>query len=86
MITYNYKNLAKHGISNIDVDEVLNDPHTIWLDLGISRKGNDRLMFVGLTKSGRVLEVGVELVGDDEYVFHAMDAGEHYIKEFSDAQ
>lgn len=86
MITYNHRNLVKHGISNVDVDEVLNDSLTIWIDLGVSRHGNDRLMFIGFTKTGRILEVGVELIGDDEYVFHAMDAGEHYIKEFNNAQ
>lgn len=49
-----------------EVDEILNDPRTIWLDLGVSREGNDRLMFIGLTRDGRALEVGVELIGDDE--------------------
>jgi hypothetical protein len=43
-------------------------------------------MFIGLTKGARVLEVGIELVGEDEYVFHSMPAGEHYLKEFNDAQ
>jgi hypothetical protein len=43
-------------------------------------------MLIGLTKAGRALEIGVELIGDDEYVFHSMDAGEHYLKESNDAQ
>lgn len=47
---------------------------------------DDRLIFVGLTREGRALEVGLELVGDDEHVFHAMDAGKRYLKEFNDAQ
>jgi hypothetical protein len=42
-------------------------------------------MFVGLTKTSRALEIGVELIGEDEHVFHAMDAGERYLKEFNDA-
>jgi uncharacterized DUF497 family protein len=87
VVTYNTENLTKHHVLAIEVDEVLSDPRTIWLDLGPSRDGNDRLMFIGLTQAGRVLEVGIELIGeDDEYVFHAMDAGEHYLKEFTDAQ
>jgi uncharacterized DUF497 family protein len=85
MVTYNSDNLARHGITISEVDQVLNDQRTIWLDLGVSRDGNDRLMFVGLTKAGRALEVGVELIGADELVFHAMDAGERYLKEFNDA-
>jgi len=43
-------------------------------------------MFIGLTKAGRVLEVGIELIGENEYVFHAMAASEHYLKEFNDAR
>ncbi len=86
MLTYTTSNLANHKITTAEVDDVLNDSRTIWLDLGVSRYGNDRLMFVGLTKDGRTLEVGVELIGDDEHVFHAMDAGQRYLKEFNDAQ
>jgi uncharacterized DUF497 family protein len=86
VLTYNNDSLTKHGITTIEVDEVLNDPRTIWLDMGISHDGNDRLMFVGLTKATRILEVGIELIGENEYVFHAMDAGKRYIKEFNDAQ
>jgi uncharacterized DUF497 family protein len=86
VLSYKIDNLAKHDITTTEVDEVLNDLRTIWLDLGVSRDGNDRLMFVGLTRAGRVLEVGVELISEDEHVFHAMDAGERYLKEFNDAQ
>jgi len=86
MLSYETENLAKHKVTTTEVDEVLNDSRTIWLDLGVSRDGNDRLMFIGLTKVGRALEVGIELIGEDEHVFHAMDASQHYMKEFNDAQ
>ncbi|MBX9772428.1 MAG: hypothetical protein K2X29_13720 [Candidatus Obscuribacterales bacterium] len=85
MITYQTDNLKTHGVTVLEVDEVLNHPRTIWLDLGSSRNGNDRLMFIGLTKSGRILEVGIELVDDNEHVFHAMTAGKKYIQEFNNA-
>ena len=86
MLAYNPESAARHNATTTEIDEVLNDSRTIWLDLGVSRDGNDRLMFIGLTSTGRALEIGVELIGEDEYVFHAMDAGEHYLKEFNDAQ
>lgn len=86
MITYNTESLTKHDVTVIEVDEVLSDSRTIWLDLGPSRNGNDRLMFIGLTRAGRALEVGIELIGEDDYVFHTMAASEHYLKEFNDAQ
>ena len=85
MVTYNIENLDKHNVTTVEVDEVLSDSRTIWLDLGPSRGGNDRLMFIGLTKAARILEVGIELVSEDEYVFHSMPASEHYLKEFNDA-
>lgn len=49
---------------------------TYYEELKPSERGNDRLMFVGWTQSGRILEVGIEYFdGDDrEHVFHAMDA------------
>ncbi|MBX9877393.1 MAG: hypothetical protein K2Y22_02960 [Candidatus Obscuribacterales bacterium] len=86
MISYKKDNLQRHNVTVTEVDEVLNGTESIWLDLGVSISGNDRLMFVGFTKSGRILEVGVELVGDDEIVFHAMNAGKKYLEEFTDAQ
>ena len=86
VLTCNAENVARHSVTITEIDEVLSDSRTIWLDLGVSRGGNDRLMFIGLTKAGRALEIGVELICDDEYVFHAMDAGEHYLKEFNDAK
>jgi uncharacterized DUF497 family protein len=86
MLTYNSDSLAKHHITTTEVDEVLNDSRTIWLDIGTSPNGNDRLMFIGLTKVARALEIGVELIGGDEYVFHAMDAGKHYLEELNNAQ
>jgi uncharacterized DUF497 family protein len=85
VVTYNTENLTKHGVTATEVDEVLSDSRTIWLDLGPSRDGNDRLIFIGLTKGGRALEVGIELISEDEYVFHAMAASEHYLKEFNHA-
>lgn len=86
MITYDTGNLVDHDVTVTEVDEVLNNGRTIWIDLGASRDGNDRLMFVGLTRAGRVLEVGVELIEEDEHVFHAMDAGKQYLKELNDAR
>lgn len=86
MFTYNTGNLAKHNVTTVEIDEVLSDSRTIWLDLGVSRDGNDRLMFIGFTRAGRILEVGIELIAKDEYVFHSMPAGESYLKEFNDAQ
>ncbi len=64
--------LAKHDITAKDIDFVLRTDITIWCDLGPSKRGNDRLMFIGFSSNGRLLEVGVEYMGDDvELVLHA---------------
>ena len=42
-----------------------------------------RVMLVGLTHAGRLLEVGVEYVDDDhEHIFHGTDATEPYSNVF----
>ncbi len=76
--TYNLDSLDRHGISTADADDVI--ATGIWEELAPSEKGNDRLMFVGFTSSGRLLEVGVEYFDADnlEHVFHADDATSHY--------
>jgi hypothetical protein len=73
-ITYNFESLERHGISPLDFDEVL--ACGIWDEMAPSQRGNARLMFVGFTSNGRLLEVGVEYFDDEdrEHVFHADDA------------
>jgi hypothetical protein len=39
VVTYNTDNLTKHDVTTIEVDEVLSDSRTIWLDLGPGRDG-----------------------------------------------
>jgi hypothetical protein len=53
------------------------------LDLESSDRGNDRVMIVGWTYAGRVLEIGVEYFDREEreHIFHAMDAGKTYKRE-----
>jgi uncharacterized DUF497 family protein len=81
LITYDYFNLRKHRVAPQEADEVLaNDP--LDFELTISCSGNDRVMFVGFTYAGRLLEVGVEYVSNyHEHVFHAMRATKSYRKE-----
>ncbi len=74
--TYNLESLERHGVSPGDVDEAM--ATGIWEELPSSERGNDRLMFIGFTASGRLLEVGVEYFDDMEHVFHANDATNHY--------
>jgi hypothetical protein len=80
LITYDYVNLRKHRVTTEEVDEVLaNDPLTFQLSPSFS--GNDRVMFVGFTYMGRLLEVGVEYVSNyHEHVFHGMRATKLYRK------
>ena len=81
MLTYDDRNLKKHKVSRKEVDQVLDSRNltTNVFDLAPARNGNERTMFVGLTMRGRLLEVGVEAISDeDEHVFHAMNATKQY--------
>jgi hypothetical protein len=81
MLTYDDRNLNKHNITRQEVDQVLDSRNltTQVFNLVPARNGNERVMFVGVTLEGRVLEVGVEAVSDtDDHVFHAMDATKQY--------
>lgn len=81
---YNFESLNRHGISVYESDEVI--AHGIWFEIEPSERGNNRLMFVGFTAEGRLLEVGIEYFDDEdlEHIFHANDATESYRKLFSD--
>ena len=73
-LTYNFDSLNRHGVSIANVDEVIGTG--IWEELPLSVRGNERLMFIGFTSNGRLLEIGVEYFDDNqiEHVFHADDA------------
>jgi uncharacterized DUF497 family protein len=77
-IAYDYGNLAKHRVSTNEVDDVLVSS-SIDFDMEPGHGGNNRVMFVGFTNSGRLLEVGVEYIDFcNEHVFHAMNATRRY--------
>lgn len=81
MITFDEGNLSKHRVTQEEVDQVLDSRNltTKVFDLVPARNGNERIMFVGFTQEGRLLEIGVEIISDeDEHVFHGMDATKHY--------
>lgn len=83
MITYQRENLLKHDVTVQEVDEAITNS-LVSLELPPSRAGNNRVMFVGFTMDGRLLEVGVEYLSEyDEHVFHAMDATREYRKLFA---
>ncbi len=82
--TFDDDNLRKNKIDYWEVAQVLESDLTFAFELEPSERGNDRAMIVGWTYGGRVLEIGVEYfeIEDREHIFHAMDAGKKYKKEF----
>ncbi len=75
--TYNTSSLKKHKVTEEEVDHVY--ATGIDFDLEPSEKGNDRIMIIGLTASGRLLEIGIEYLADgNEHIFHADDATKPY--------
>lgn len=82
--TYEDENLRKNGVSRVEVQEVFASDLSFAEDLEPSERGNDRAMVIGWTYSGRILEIGIEYfeTEDREHVFHGMDAGKAYKKDF----
>jgi len=81
VITFDEGNLRKHNVTPEEADQVLDSRNltTRIFDLAPARNGNERVMFVGFTQEGRLLEIGVEIISDeDEHVFHGMDATKQY--------
>ncbi|MBX9690255.1 MAG: hypothetical protein K2X27_26315 [Candidatus Obscuribacterales bacterium] len=83
-MTFEEENLRKHGVSQSEIQEVFASDLSYAEDLEPSERGNDRAMIIGWTYSGRILEIGIEYfeTEDREHVFHAMDAGKAYKKDF----
>jgi uncharacterized DUF497 family protein len=80
--TYNFESLDRHGVSVGDADDVLMSD--TWKEMPPTERGNERLMFVGFTSNGRLIEAGVEYFDDEdrEHVFHANDVTDHYKQVF----
>ena len=86
LITFDDNNLRKNGVTRQEVRQVFGSDFSFAEALDEpSDRGNDRTMNIGWTHAGRILEIGIEYfeTEDREHVFHAMDAGKRYKKEFA---
>jgi hypothetical protein len=75
------RNLKKHGITRSDVDEVLavSNPSTRDFEMELSADGNLQVMFIGFTNTGRLLEVAVEFLSENQAkVFHGQVVSPQY--------
>jgi uncharacterized DUF497 family protein len=89
VITFDEGNLRRHSVTLQEADQVLDARNltTRVFELSPARNGNERLMFVGFTQEGRLLEIGIEIISDeDEHVFHGMDATKQYRQGVADGQ
>jgi uncharacterized DUF497 family protein len=82
--TFEDDNINKNGVTRREIQEVFESDLSIADDLEPSERGNDRAMIIGWTYSGRILEIGIEYFEyeDREHIFHALDAGKDYKKNF----
>jgi len=81
-VSYDDDNLAKHKVSHDEIDEVLDTDLRIECEMTPSDRGNERVMLVGFTLGGRLLEIGIEFFDDHEHCFHANDATKQYRRKF----
>lgn len=82
--TYNWWSLGKRNITQEDADDVLRTGK--WFPLPPSERGNNRIMFVGFTKDGDLLEIGVEYFFSEkrEHIFHGRKATRLYRRLFEE--
>lgn len=66
------RELADHDISPYQALEVIENFHSEPYDLAPSDSGNDRYMIVGRAHNGMLMEVGIEDVEGQGFVFHGM--------------
>jgi hypothetical protein len=80
---YNSKSLGRHGVCISDVNEILamNNVTTREFDMPLSGSDNLRIMFVGYTFAGCLVEIGVEFMSEHQaYVFHGQTVSPKYRK------
>ncbi len=81
-VTFDEFNIKKNRVTVDEILEVIESDLSIAENLVPSERGNVRVMIIGWTFSGRILEIGIEYIADTEHVFHAMNAGKRYKKDF----
>jgi uncharacterized DUF497 family protein len=72
-ISCNDESLKRHGITYVQVQEAITDPIRAQFEVDEpSLAGNYREILVGHTYANVLLEIGLEMIGQDKlYIFHA---------------
>lgn len=65
--------LAKHGVADEDILHAYRNPIRVF-DL------DDLTMLIGAERAGRLLEVGIVVAEDIEFIVHAMSAREKFLR------
>jgi uncharacterized DUF497 family protein len=77
---FNDDSLDRHGVTHEECIEALADMLKVDEEQTESKQGNPRIMWVGMTRLDRLLEVGVEYLQDMEFIYHANSAQAKYRK------
>lgn len=80
--SYNDHDLEENSVTLEEIDQVAASGSTVECSLGQSDHGHQRVILVGFTFEGRLLEVGIEFLDHCVHVFHASTATAHYHSEF----
>ncbi len=82
LLSYNDRDLRKNKVSRDEVEQVISSDTTIDYQMQPSNYGNDRVMLVGFTLTGGMLEIGIEFLSDSMHVFHSSSATRTYQRKF----
>lgn len=75
---FNHDSLLRHDVTEHEIKQAIADPFVIDVEEGFSKSGFPRVMWVGYTESGRLLEVGIEYKENCDFVYHADNAQAKY--------
>ncbi len=84
--SYNDDSLRRHGITYKQVQEAVTDPMRAQFEFPEpSIAGNYREMLVGHTYADVLLEIGLEMIGQDELCFfHAQKVSPKYRRKYEE--
>lgn len=75
---FNHDSLDRHGVSEQECLQALDDPLRLEVEEGESDSENPRIMWVCKTDLERLLEIGVEYLEDMDWIYHADNAQAKY--------
>ncbi len=77
-ISFNEDSLKRHKATHEEIEEAIADPLRVEAAYSESKNGNPTTIWVGATLKGRLLEIGIEYMENEDHIYHASSCRNHY--------